>query len=69
MSQKSLRSELNHHVGIAQTSIKDALQKLHDDTGLIPISVDFDAIDVRTFEQHEKEKAILIASVDIRANT
>jgi hypothetical protein len=69
MSEQRLRDRLNEHVNAAQNSIQLALQKLHDDTGLIPSAVHFDAVDVRTIEQWGKEKAILISNVDVRANT
>jgi hypothetical protein len=67
--EMSLRDQVHLEVRKAEETIKAALQKLHDDTGLIPVEVYFKPIYVSTFEQYGKEKAIMISCVDIRANT
>ena len=69
MGQQRMRDELDEHVKIAQNSIETALQKLHDDTGLVPVAVHFEVVDVRTFQQYGKGQFILVSNVHVQANT
>ena len=65
----SLRDQVKQHVQEAQESIRLTLQKLNEDTGLIPESLTFDAIDVSTIEDHGIRRVIMISNVYVRANT
>lgn len=65
-----LRDQINEKVKKAEESIRLALQKFHDETGMTPTAVNFEPLDVRTVEEYDKgENAILIANVEVIANT
>jgi len=66
---KSLRDILEDEIDKTEDEIKIALQKFHNATGMIPTSISFNAIDIKTCSPDEPRKVILISSVNLRANT
>ncbi len=65
----NLREQINALITKAEHDIQHALQELHDTTGMIPESIDFEAIDVRTIGQYSGARIIEISRVELRAHT
>jgi len=64
-----LKDQIDKKVKEAENKVAEALQKLHNETGLIPTQINFDVLDVRTVEQYGKENAVIISNVEVLANT
>jgi len=64
-----IRDELEKAVTTAQNSIAAILQKFHNETGMIPVEINFQPLDVRTMEDFGKSKRVIISNVELRANT
>lgn len=64
-----LKDQIDSEVKKAEESIQKALQDLHESIGLIPVSVNFDSVDIRTMEEYGKHKRVLISNVEVIANT
>ena len=66
---KSLRDMLEDSTTKAEHKIREVLQEFHDETGMIPRGVSFEAIDIKTCSLDEPRKVILVSSVNLTANT
>jgi len=66
---QQLRASIEANLEQAQREIQDTLQRFHDATGLIPIRMEFDCIDVRCVTDGDKEKCILVSNLRLHANT
>lgn len=64
-----LNEELQKEVQKTQEAIRNELQSFHNRTGLIPVSVDFETIDIREQADSGQRKRILVEGVDLKANT
>ncbi|MFT6496269.1 MAG: hypothetical protein ACJA2A_002055 [Cycloclasticus pugetii] len=64
-----LSDDLSKETRKAEEAIRVALQKLHETTGLIPVSVSFSPVDVRCMDDHGKRKQVVISDVEVIANT
>lgn len=65
---KNLRDQLVERTKKAEKEIKKVLQSFHDETGMIPVGVDFHSTDISTYDT-EIRKSVQISSVDLKANT
>jgi len=63
------RQEVDKKMQKAKDSIQVILQRLHNETGLIPIEINFKSLNTQTGKQYnEKVNAIVIRHVEITAN-
>ena len=64
-----LRQEIDKKMNETKESIRAVLQRLHNETGLIPIEINFKSLNTQTGKQYnEKVNAIVIRHVEITAN-
>lgn len=65
-----MREELQKQLTIAESKIEAALQEFHDATGLVPHTLDFDAVDVAAFQDSiSGKRPVIISNVNLRAST
>jgi len=63
------RQEINEKMQETKESIQMALQRLHNETGLIPVKINFKSLKMQTGDQYiKKVSTILIVDVEITAN-
>ncbi|NOR27659.1 MAG: hypothetical protein GQ540_03910 [Lutibacter sp.] len=66
---KTIRDELEDAIKLTENEIKESLQRFHNDTGMIPRSISFKLIDIKSCDMNEPGKVIIVNRVDLLANT
>jgi len=65
-----MREQLEEQTRIAEHKIRKALQEFHEAIGLVPISIYFEMVDVRTMEEHANGKrSVIVGQLSLRAST
>jgi len=68
--EESLRNILEAETKKAECEIRKILQQYHDRTGMVPASINFSSLDVRTWEDYANQcTKILVNEVYLKANT
>jgi hypothetical protein len=62
-----IKKVIDAEMGIAERAIEKALQKFHDNTGLIPRTVHISAADISTSESTLGDRAVLVIVTKITA--
>lgn len=66
---ESLAQQLKHHKEVAEDKIRKALDEYHQATSLIPVRIDFDLIDSRSYGSAIDSTAFLVGTVNLIANS
>jgi ribosomal protein S7 len=61
----SIQKQIDAEKGIAERAIEDALQLLHDNTGIIPIRITIKALDIRTVETEVGDRSMKMVVTNI----